>query len=118
MQIKLNRFVLLLVIMAVAMTSAVRVTTVYADDGTEPVTEESAAPSGEEETSTGEEQAPQESAPASEETEPAEVIEPAATEEPAAVAEIIEQLPEDSALVVVNEGGDVEPLATAELRRS
>ena len=44
MKKKLNSFMLLLVIVAVAMTSAVRTTPVYADDGgMEPVTEEGAA---------------------------------------------------------------------------
>jgi hypothetical protein len=97
MQKALNQFILLLVVLAVVLTSAVRTTTVYADDGdTEPVTEEVTEPVVEEE----------QPAPPSEEE--------VAAEEPVSVPEILEQLPEDTELVVVNEEGEVEPLASEE----
>ncbi|RPI93241.1 MAG: right-handed parallel beta-helix repeat-containing protein [Chloroflexi bacterium] len=131
---KLNRFTLLLVIVAVAMTSAVRVTPVYADDGgTEPVTEESAAPPAGEEASPDEGSAPQEpaSAPESPQQESAaeepapEAAEPPAAETPEVtetepaedaptVAEVLEQLPEVTELAVINDEGEIEPLATME----
>ncbi|RPJ24643.1 MAG: right-handed parallel beta-helix repeat-containing protein [Chloroflexi bacterium] len=124
MQRKLNRFMLLLVIVAVAMTSAVRTTTVYADDGgTEPVTEESTpAPAGEEGTAAEAEpasapevpeQAPEATEPAATEAAEAVAIEPT-PEEPVTVPEILEQLPEGTELAAVNQAGEVEPLATAE----
>jgi len=97
MQKALNQFMLLLVVVAVVLTSAMRTTTVYADDGdTEPTTEEVTDPVVEEE----------QPVPASEEEPVAE------DEDPISVPEILEQLPEDTELVVVNEEGEVEPLAS------
>src|SRR5512138_3589374 len=102
MQRGIHHFTFLFVILAIVLTSAVRTTVVHADDGvTEPPTAESTPP-------------PVDEAPPTEEPAPAtEAPAPAATE-PAAVAEVLEQLPEDTALDVVNEAGEVEPLATVE----
>ena len=58
MQKRRNPFMLLFIILAVVMTSAVRTTPVYADDGgTEPVPEETAVPAGEDGTAVVEEPA-------------------------------------------------------------
>ncbi len=119
MQKRLNHFMLLFVVIAVVMTSAVRTTPVYADDGgTEPPTGESTPPPSEEGASV-EETSPAEEPVAATEVPAAEpVVEEIATEpaveEPAVVAEVLEQLPEGTELVVVNEAGEVEPLASAE----
>lgn len=74
--------------------SAVNVAPVFADEGTPPPTEPAAAE--------------EEALPPSE--EPAPVSE----EESTTVAEVIESLPEDTELVVVNESGEALPLATEE----
>lgn len=123
---RLNRLMLLFVVIAVVMTSAVRTTPAYADDGTtEPPTEESTPPAGEEEASVDEISPAAEPVAATEVPavepaveEPAIAVEVPATEtvaeEPAPVAEVLEQLPAGTELVVVNETGEVEPLASAE----
>ncbi|MBK9924171.1 MAG: hypothetical protein IPP66_02670 [Anaerolineales bacterium] len=93
MQKALNQFMLLLVIVAVVATSAIRTTTVYADDGSTDPVSESTPTDGEQPVAPTEEQSP-------------------VATDPVTVPEILEQLPEDTELVVVNEEGDVEPLAT------
>jgi hypothetical protein len=133
MQRRLNHFMLLFVILAVIVTSAVRTTAVYADDGvTDPPTGESTPPAEGGGTSSTDEAPPAEAATAaSEESAATEVTEPTTTtpvaateeaapatadaaEEPASVPEVLEQLPENTELVVVNAEGEVEPLASAE----
>lgn len=83
MQKRINQVMVLMTVLAVLMTSFITPQTVYADDGTNPG---------------GEEQQP-----VAEETTPVEET----------VAEIIEQLPEGTEVVVLSEDG-VEPLASAE----
>jgi len=121
MQKRLNHFMLLFVIIAVVMTNAVSATTVYADDGgTEPPAGESTPPPDSGETSSAEEPVAATEVPAAETVveEPVTATEvlvaETTVEEPAPVAEILEQLPEDTELVVVDENGEVKPLASTE----
>ncbi|MCA2000970.1 MAG: right-handed parallel beta-helix repeat-containing protein [Chloroflexi bacterium] len=96
-----HTFMLLLMTLAVLVSSAVGATPVYADDGggaETPVPVEESAPV---EPSGGEESIP---------AEPSE--EAAAVEETVFAAEVLEQLPENTALVVVDETGEALPLAT------
>lgn len=92
---RLNQFLVFMTVIAVVLTSAITTTTAYADDGDGGG--ETSEPAG------GEEQPP------------VEVEEqPTPTEETAeTVAEIIEQLPEGTDLIVLSEDG-VEPLASQE----
>jgi hypothetical protein len=103
---RLNQFLVFMTVIAVVMTSAVTTTTVYADDGDGGG--EASEPAG------GEEQPPVEGEgeeqPASTEEQPP-VVEESAPEE--TVAEILEQLPEGTEVVVLSEDG-IEPLATEE----
>jgi hypothetical protein len=105
---RLNQFLVFMTVIAVVMTSAITTTTAYADDGDGGG--QTSEPAG------GEEQPPVEGeqpAPTEEETP---VVEESAPEEPApaeTVAEIIEQLPEGTEIVVLGEDG-IEPLATEE----
>jgi hypothetical protein len=99
MKLSINKSILFVLVVLALMVSALGATTAYADDGAPPpAAEEAAQPPADE--------------PAAEEPAPAE--EPAAVEEAAAVAEVLEQLPEDTELVVLDEGGEALPLATEE----
>lgn len=113
MQKRLNHFMLLFVMIAVVITSAVRTTSVYADDGgTEPPTGESTPPPAEGETSV-EETTPTAEPTAEESVVATEVpaVEPP-VEEPTPVVEVLEQLPEDTEVIVLNDKGSPEPLVT------
>ncbi len=154
MQKILNRFMFLLVIVSVVANSAVRTTTVYADDGStgptdgetisadeeQPVAPVEEQPAVEEPASTPEalEPLPTETEEVTSDNEADDVESPAveaikdeeqpvapdegqpaasaeeklAVEEPISVPEVLEQLPEGTELVAINEAGDVEPLAT------
>jgi hypothetical protein len=115
---KANKFMILLMLLAVFLSSAIGTTTVYADDGgvtgetSEPVEGETppvedVVPSG----PVGADGASSEEQPAV----PAEdqpVGEEVVTEETDPVSEILEQLPEETDVVVVDEAGEVVPLAT------
>jgi hypothetical protein len=117
---KVNQFMFLLTVAAVIMSSAIGTTTVYADDGGP--TGESSQPvaSGDEVTPpdpTGGEVTPSE--PTGGEVTPVDEGQPAAVveaqpvvEETVSVAEVLDQLPAGTDLVVVNEAGEVQPLAT------
>jgi hypothetical protein len=96
-------------VLAVLFSSAIGTTTVYADDGSGTGETSEPAPSGDEVTpveTTGDEvtSAVGESA--------APVEDQPAVEESVSVPEILEQVPENIEVVVVNETGEVEPLAT------
>jgi hypothetical protein len=98
MQKRLNHIMLLLMVVAVVMTSVIGTTTVYADDGVPPA--ESTEP------------AVDESTPPDKEETAAPVVEQPSAEEPISVPEILEQLPANTELVILNEAREVEPLAT------
>jgi hypothetical protein len=87
MQKRLNQFMLLLMVLAVVMAGPVGTTTAYADDG------------GTGDTPTGTDGTA---------VDPSQPV----TEEVISVPEILEQLPAETELVVVNEAGQAEPLAT------
>lgn len=91
---RLNQFLVFMTVIAVVLTSAITTTTAYADDG-DGGGETSEPAGGEEQTAgEGEEQ-------------------PVVEETVETVAEIIEQLPEGTEIIVVGEDG-IEPLATEE----
>lgn len=98
MQHKTQFMMLALAVLVALLASAVSPLAVLADDGVPPE-----APSGE---TTGEEPVVDEAVPPVEENAP--------VEEPVQVAEILEQVPEGTEVVVVNQEGEVEPLATEE----
>jgi hypothetical protein len=105
---KINQFMLFLMVAAVLLSSAIGTTTVYADDGSG--TGETSEPAVGE-TLPGDEVIPAE--PSVGEEQPASPVEEQpVVEESAPVSEILEQLPEDTELVVVDETGEVVPLAT------
>lgn len=118
---KTNKFMILLMLLAVFFSSFISTTTVYADDGggtgetseavdedTPPVEDAVASePEGGEVVSGGEQPA----APV-EEQEVQSSEENVSGEETAPVSEIIEQLPEGTDVVVVDEAGETVPLAT------
>ncbi|MEW6400398.1 MAG: right-handed parallel beta-helix repeat-containing protein [Chloroflexota bacterium] len=99
MKRRIHFSVLLLALIAALLASAVRPYAVYADEGAEP--EATAEPTEpiEETSDKGDEQ-------------PGVEEEPRVAEEQVTVAEILEQIPEDTELVVVDETGEVEPLVT------
>lgn len=104
-----NKFMLLLMVLAMLLSSTIGATTVYADDGD--ATGETSEPVG------GETPPVDDVVPS--EPPGGEVIsneeQPAApVEETTPVSEILEQLPEETEVVVVNEAGEVEPLASIE----
>jgi hypothetical protein len=120
---RLNQFLVFMTVIAVIMTSAITTTTVYADDGDGGgVTSEPAGGGEEQPPVEAEEQEPVQE-PAQDEPVEGEGQQPApADEQPAVVeetppaetvAEIIEQLPEDTNLIVLSEDG-IEPLASQE----
>lgn len=84
-----NQFIVLIALVLALLTSAVRPYSVLADEGTppEPPAEETTVPE------------------TTEETEPVEEV---------TVTEVLEQAPEGTEIVVINEEGQVEPLATEE----
>jgi hypothetical protein len=90
MQKGINQFLVFMTVFAVVVTSFITPTTAYADDGTT---------GGE----TSETPVVEEQEPAVEEAAPVETVE-----------EIMEQIPEGTEVIVVNEEGEVEPLATEE----
>ncbi len=85
----LNRFMFLLVIVSVVTTSAIRTTTVYADDGS--------------------------TAPSSEESVPVDAEQPAVVETPASVSEAPEQVPTETEEVASDNEVDVEPASVSEV---
>ncbi|MFZ5908925.1 MAG: right-handed parallel beta-helix repeat-containing protein [Chloroflexota bacterium] len=112
-------FMLTLAAAIVVLASAIGPSHAYADDGAPPApsAEETAGGGTSEEATGGEQSAGEEPAAPAEEQPPVE--EPAApaeeqppAEEPVTAAEILEQVPEGTELMVVNESGEVEPLAT------
>src|SRR5512143_363781 len=119
MYLKLNRFTFLLTVVAVILSSAVGTTAVFADDGSGAGDSQPAAV----EVSSGDEATPPESS-GGEVSEPVVAESPAvdeapsaepsgeevapAEEQPVSVAEVIEQVPEGTDLVVVNEAGEPE----------
>lgn len=117
-----NPFLLLLVIVAVVANSAIRTTTVRADDGTTDPTSTESAPSPtvseEQPTAPVTEAAANDATPvASEESSAAPTVEENVVSTPTAdevvsVPEVIDQLPAGTDVVVVNQDGTVEPLAT------
>ena len=111
MRYKIQFMLLLLAVMIALLASAVGPLVVFADDGVTPE-----APSGE---PAGDEPLVDETVPSDEEAVPVDETVPseeeiAPVDEPAQVAEILEQIPEGTEVIVVNEEGEVEPLATEE----
>jgi hypothetical protein len=90
MQKGINQFFVFMTVFAVVVTSFITPTTAYADDGTT---------GGE----TSEPAVVEQQEPEVEEAAPVETVE-----------EIMEQIPEGTEIIVVDEQGDVEPLATVE----
>lgn len=126
---KINQFMLLLMMVSVVMSSAIGATIVYADDGSG--TGDPSQPTGEVIPPVDEVTPPEPSgevvAPADGElpAAPVEGEQPVApvegelpaeeqsvVEEPVSVPEVLAQLPENIELVVINDAGQIEPLAT------
>ncbi|CAG1013498.1 hypothetical protein ANAEL_04719 [Anaerolineales bacterium] len=101
-----NKFMFLLMVLAMLLSSAIGTTPVYADDGV--TAGETSEPVGGE-TPPVEDAVPPE--PSGDEVTPSEE-QPTPVEESTPVSEILEQLPGETEVTVVNEEGEVEPLAS------
>jgi len=101
--------------LAAILASAIGPYSVYADDSIPPETPsgEIVEPAEDEvvPAASGEDEAPQQT-DTEEPAAPAEGEAEAAVEEPAPLAEIFEQIPDGTEVVVLNEAGEIEPLAT------
>jgi hypothetical protein len=113
---KTRLFFLSLTVVMVLIFGAVGPTPVYADDGTtsgQPTDETASAvdPVPDEPVSTGEPIVPVEPAATS---EPAVPVEPAATSEPVIDGTLLELVPENTTIIVLDSVGEIQPLATQE----